>query len=138
MSAHTNNNFAVFLTNVPQGAKYEHIKYFMEQVGRVIFVKIVSNGNLAYVYYTCLSDAIRAVEQLDQSTFFGRRLFVQIHKDNNMIVQPFPKRPEKKQRTTNNPPPSPISHEPGPQAADQPSAGRFSRNRNTEDNEGEE
>ena len=134
--AQTNNNYAVFLTNVAQGVRFEHIKYFMEQVGKVIFVRIVSNGNFAYVYYTCFSDAIRAVEQLDQSQFFGRRLFVQIHKDNNLIIHPFPRRNDKKQRV--NPPPSPISNEPGPPEPAQLQSSRFERNNSGDDEENDE
>ena len=91
------NNHAVFLTNLSSDARFEHIKYYMEQAARVRDVHMSHNKTTAIVYYYCLSDAIRAIELLDGTTFFGRRLFVQIHKDNAFMMKPYP---QKRRRDT--------------------------------------
>ena len=92
----TDNNFAVFVTNIHKDVIQQDLKYFMEKAGRVIFIKLFNkedtNKNYAYVYYTCLSDAIRAIEYLDQALVFGVRMFISIHKDNEYIKLPFPMR----------------------------------------------
>ena len=90
----TNNNYAVFVTNIAYNAKFEHIKYYMEQVGKVTYVKVTHN-NHAYVYYTRFSDAIRAVEELDRSKFFGRNIYVTTHKDNEFLRKAYPDRGER-------------------------------------------
>lgn len=67
---------------------------YMNRAGPVILLKYFNKGNtnknFAYVYYTCLSDAIRAVEMFDQTLIYNSRLFVTLHKDNAFLKGPFP------------------------------------------------
>ena len=95
-AAMTNNNFAVFLTNINNHITEDELRFYMNRPGRVIFLKYFNKGstkkNFAYVYYTCFSDAIRAVEMLDQTILYNSRLFVSMHKDNAFLNVPFPNR----------------------------------------------
>ena len=98
----TNNNFAVFLTNISNHASFEQLRFHMNKAGKVVFLKYFNKGstkkNFAYVYYTCLSDAIRAVEMFDQTFIYNSRLFVTLHKDNVFLKAPFPNRDNTKMK----------------------------------------
>ena len=83
MSYHLDDNFAVFLSNLSPDSTSDRIRHYMDQAGPVKRVRRgAKDASIAIVHYSCLSDAVRAVELLDGSIFFRRRLFVQIHKDN--------------------------------------------------------
>lgn len=68
----------------------------METAGRVLNMTLEPRRYYycAKVYYTCFSDAIKAVETLDRTTIFGDFIYVMIHKDNTLMKLPFPLRLE--------------------------------------------
>lgn len=95
-----NDNFAVFVTNLHESFTSQSLRAQFEHTtaGRVTFVKLIPNTRRAYVYFTCFSDAIRAVECNDNTFYSGKRLFVTIHKKNQFIRHPFPLRPDRPTR----------------------------------------
>ena len=83
-------DFVVFVTHISPRICDVELQYIMQECGRVAYINRCVN--IAFVQYMCLSEAIRAVENLDGIHLYGWRLFVQLHKENTIIKQPFPRR----------------------------------------------